>query len=49
MDTKNQKKLKQQLHNEEFDQMFKDKFNEEQKETLKDFRNIIYESEQKKT
>lgn len=48
MDTTNQKQLKKQLQNEEFDQMFKDKFSDEQQETLKDFRNIIYESEKRK-
>ncbi|CDW76080.1 UNKNOWN [Stylonychia lemnae] len=40
--------LKKQLHNQEFDEMFKDKFTEEQTSTLKEFKDLIYESEKKK-
>jgi hypothetical protein len=36
------------LENNDFDEMIKDKFNEEQFSTLNDFKNLIYESERKK-
>ncbi len=40
--------IKEQFKNEDFDTLFKEKFSPEQSETLKDFKNLIYESERKK-
>eukprot|EP00347_Sterkiella_histriomuscorum_P024528 403330795 len=40
--------IKKQLVNEEFEVLYKDKFNDEQNQTLKDFKDLIYESEKKK-
>ncbi len=40
--------VKQVLANQEFDTLFKDKFNQEQFQTLNDFKTLIYESEKKK-
>ena len=42
------KEIKKQLANEDFDEMFKDKFTDEQQATMKDFKDLIYESEKKK-
>jgi len=36
------------LQNEELDELIKEKFNEEQKQSLSDFKTLIYESERKK-
>lgn len=36
------KELKKQLANQDFDELFKDKFNQEQTDTLKDFKDLIY-------
>jgi hypothetical protein len=36
------------LQNNEFDDMIKEKFNDEQFSTLNDFKTLIYESEKKK-
>lgn len=44
-----QQGVRQVLKNQEFDDLFKDKFNEEQFQTLNDFKTLIYESEKKKS
>ena len=45
---KGPKHIKQAFANQEYDEVLKDKFNEEQKQTLSDFKTLIFESEQKK-
>ena len=41
-------KMKQALHNPQLDDMLKDKMTEEQQETLKEFKDVIYEHAPKK-
>ena len=42
------KGVRQVLKNQEIDEIIKEKFNEEQNQTLSDFKNLIYESEKRK-
>ena len=45
---KGDKSVRQVLKNQEIDEIIKEKFNEEQNQTLSDFKNLIYESEKRK-
>jgi hypothetical protein len=45
---KGTKGVKQVLQNQELDELIKEKFNDEQKQSLSDFKSLIYESERKK-
>jgi hypothetical protein len=45
---KGEKSVRQVLKNQEIDEIIKEKFNEEQNQTLSDFKNLIYESEKRK-
>jgi hypothetical protein len=45
---KGDKGVRQVLKNQEIDEIIKEKFNEEQNQTLSDFKNLIYESEKRK-
>ena len=45
---KGTKGVKQVLQNQELDELIKEKFNDEQNQTLTDFKTLIYESEKKK-
>ena len=48
LDTKrSMKKMKEVLHNPQLDEMLKDKMTEEQQGTLKEFKDVIYESTKK--
>ena len=40
-------KMKKALHNPQLDEMLKDKMTEEQQGTLKEFKDVIYESTKK--
>ena len=45
---KGPKQVKEVLANQEYDEVLKEKFSQEQNQTLNDFKTLIYESEQKK-
>jgi hypothetical protein len=48
MNTQSNYHIKKALKDEQFDNMYKEKFNQEQTEALKEFKDLIYESEKKK-
>ncbi len=48
MNPRDRKQIKQKLANIELDEIVKDKFSNEQQQTLTEFKSMIYESEKKK-